>query len=470
MGKQETVAASLGGNTKLLIQWLIAIGVPVLIYFGIPQTAAVSLEMRKFFTITIWAILTWAMNLMPGYVAGLLLTMLGILWNVAPSSVILGPWTGSVVWMSLGGLTLSAIFESSGLMERIAYFFIVKSGCTYKGICIGIVLSGIIVALMVPNMTGRVALYCVLCYGIYNALKIQKNSNTGAGIMFAGFTAAIAPAWLFLSASESLQLVNSYLQEQGSSVTWMEYFISNFPVMLIWTIVLIAMTLFMFKQDIEIDGKEYFVQKQKELGPLKPKEIKFMGVLVVLLIAIMFSGIDAGWLFTLATIVCFLPGINVAEEKDLKKVNFTMVFFVAATMSIGNMSNAVGVADLVGSLLKPFLENVGNFGLLIFAWLAGVITDKLMTPLAGQAAFVPLFIGIAQNLGLSLKGVSFSFLWGVEQLCFPYEWALFLILFSYDVFDMKKAIKWCTARTILSLIFLMALIYPYWSITGFLSV
>lgn len=195
-----------------------------------------------------------------------------------------------------------------------------------------------------------------------------------------------------------------------------------------------------------------------------------MGVLVVLLIAIMFSGIDAGWLFTLATIVCFLPGINVAEEKDLKKVNFTMVFFVAATMSIGNMSNAVGVADLVGSLLKPFLENVGNFGLLIFAWLAGVIADKLMTPLAGQAAFVPLFIGIAQNLGLSLKGVSFSFLWGVEQLCFPYEWALFLILFSYDVFDMKKAIKWCTARTILSLIFLMALIYPYWSITGFLSV
>ena len=87
MGKQETAAASLGGNTKLLIQWLIAIGVPVLIYFGIPQTAAVSLEMRKFFTITIWAILTWAMNLMPGYVAGLLLTMLGILWNVAPSSV-----------------------------------------------------------------------------------------------------------------------------------------------------------------------------------------------------------------------------------------------------------------------------------------------------------------------------------------------------------------------------------------------
>ena len=46
--------------------------------------------------------------------------------------------------------------------------------------------------------------------------------------------------------------------------------------------------------------------------------------------------------------------------------------------------------------------------------------------------------------------------------------ALFLILFSYDVFDMKKAMKFCTVRTILSIIFLMVLIYPYWMMTGFL--
>lgn len=47
--------------------------------------------------------------------------------------------------------------------------------------------------------------------------------------MFAGFVAAIAPAWLYLSASENLQLVNSYLKETGHAVSWMDYFISNFP-------------------------------------------------------------------------------------------------------------------------------------------------------------------------------------------------------------------------------------------------
>lgn len=452
-----------------IIKWAIAVGVPVILYTAIPRSEAITPEMRKFFACTSWAILTWAFNLLPVYVSGLLLTIGAILWGVAPAGVILSPWTGSVVWLSLGGLTLSIIFENSGLMQRIAYFCIVKSGGSYKGIINGIVLSGIIIALLVPNMTGRVALYCALCYGIYTALKIPKNSSTGAGIMFAGFVAAIAPAWIYLSASENLQLVNSYLKDLGKSVSWMEYFISNFPVMVIWTIVLLVMIRVLFKQDAEIDGKEYFEEKYRSLGKMTSKEIKFLIILLGLVIAMVFSGIDAGWLFTIAVIVCFLPGIEVAKEEDIKKVNFPMVFFVAATMSIGSMSNSVGVAALVSDLVMPLLQNVGNLGMLLFAWVTGVAVDLMMTPLAGMAAFSPLFIEIAGKLGLSIVGTTFSFVWGVEQLFFPYEWALFLILFSYDVFDMKKAIKFCTTRTILSLIFLAAVLYPYWSLTGFLK-
>ena len=433
-------------DLKFFIKWGIAIGVPCILYFAIPQTEAVSLEMRKFFVCTAWAILTWAMNLLPVYISGLLLTVGAILWGVAPANVVLSPWTGSVVWLSLGGLTLSVIFEKSGLMQRIAYFFIVKSGGSYKGIITGITLSGIVVGLLVPNMTGRVALYCALCFGIYNALKIPKNSNTGAGIMFAGFVAAIAPSWLYLSASENLQLVNSYLKETGNSVSWMQYFISNFPVMLLWLIVLLIMVRILFKQDASIDGKEYFKEKQESLGKMSKKEIKFLVILILLVIAMVFSGIDAGWLFILAVIACFLPGVDVADIEDMKQVNFPMVFFVAATMAIGSMSNAVGVAGLVSELMMPILQ----------------------TPLAGMAAFSPPFIDIAAKLGLSVVGTTFSFVWGVEQLFFPYEWALFLILFSYDVFDMKKAMKFCTVRTILSIIFLAFLIYPYWMMTGFL--
>lgn len=465
---ENQVAAKKVSNGPLIAKWAIALIVPLILYFVIPHTEAVTPEMRKFFVCTAWAILTWAFNLLPVYISGLLLTMWAILWGVAPAATVLAPWTGSVVWMSLGGLTLAAIFEKSGLMQRIAYFFIVKAGGSYKGILTGIMLSGVIVGLLVPNMTGRVALYAVLCFGICKALNIPKNSNAGAGIMFAGFVAAIASAWLYLSASENLTLVNSFLKENGTPVTWTQYFISNFPVMLLWLLALLVMVRLLFKQDVEIRGKEYFQEQYQNLGKMQPKEIKFLVVLVAVVLAIIFSGIDVGWLFTVAVIVCFLPGVGIATMDDIKSVNFPMVFFVAATISIGNMSNAVGVPALFSELMMPLLQNVGNFGLIIFAWVAGVIADLLMTPLAGMSSFSPLFIAMAAKLGLSTVGVTFAFVWGVEQLFFPYEWVLFLILFSYEMFDMKKAIKFCTARTILSLIFLVAIIFPYWTLTGFL--
>ena len=64
MNEQNKAAAKLNPSAVQAIKWLIAIGIPVILYFVIPQTEAVTLEMRKFFVVTAWAILTWAMNLL----------------------------------------------------------------------------------------------------------------------------------------------------------------------------------------------------------------------------------------------------------------------------------------------------------------------------------------------------------------------------------------------------------------------
>ncbi len=60
-------------------------------------------------------------------------------------------------------------------------------------------------------------------------------------------------------------------------------------------------------------------------------------------------------------IACFLPGVDVADIEDMKQVNFPMVFFVAATMAIRSMSNAVGVAGLVSELMMPILQECRKF-------------------------------------------------------------------------------------------------------------
>ena len=46
---------------------------------------------------------------------------------------------------------------------------------------------------------------------------------------------------------------------------------------------------------------------------------------------------------------------------------------------------------------------------------------------------------------------------------------MFLILFSYNMFDMKKAIIWSAARMGVAVIAMAAIILPYWMLVGFIS-
>ena len=83
---------------------------------------------------------------------------------------------------------------------------------------------------------------------------------------------------------------------------------------------------------------------------------------------------------------------------------------------------------------------------------------------------VPSIIEIAGKLGLSAVGASYGFVWGVQQLFFPYEWVLFLILFSYGMFDNKTTLKWGSIRFVLATVFLCIIIIPFWMLTGFLKI
>lgn len=452
------------------IAWAVSILVPVVVYLVLPADGVLSEEARRYIALTLWALLAWALNTMPIYVAGVALTLLYILTSTAAPEVVFEPWTGMVVWLTLGGLTLSVIFEKTGLLSRIAYWFIAQAGGSYRGIVIGLVLSGIPVGLLVPNMTGRVALYAALTFGIIQAVDVKPNSKVAAGIMFGGFTAATASAWFYLSASENLQLINSYLQDHGQAVSWTEFFLSNFLPALLFMAALTAVTLLLFPGELDsVNGKQYFRSKFREMGRLGVREIKFLVVLVLLVVAMVFSGIAPGWLFMAAVVVCFLPGIEVSTAEDLKNVNYMMVVFVAATMSIGSVAADVGLPEVVTEALLPMMSGTNNYTFVLLIFVFAVIANLLMTPLAGMATFVPSLIVLADSLGISTNAAAFGFVWGVEQLILPYEWALFLILFSFGMFDMKKAILWSAARMALAFIFLAAVLMPFWMLTGFVS-
>ncbi len=458
---------SLSAKPVLAIKWVVSIGCPVLLFLLMPTTQQITVQMKAFMAVTLWAILAWALDVIQVYITGILLNLFYILFGIATPDVVFSPWLGSTIWLILGGLIIAVVFDESGLMKRMAYFCIQKTGGSYRGIIIGLMASGILAALLVPNITGRVTIYCAIAYGICRAMNLKPGSKSGMGIMFAGFNAAIGPRWMWMSGDDNIMIVAQHLKNAGIEVTWMQHLIGNFIPAALWVVASTIFLFLLFPQDVTFESKDHLEKELQKLGKMKQKEKKMLIIIAAVLVAMVFSKIDAGWLFMLGAAACFLPGINISPIEDLQKTNFPIIIFTAACMAIGSVSDAVGFSSYIGEVTLPLLGGANNFVMILVAFGFGVVFNLFMTPMAATAALVPTIISIAQDLGLSAVKATYGFVWGVQQLFFPYEWVLFLILFSYGMFDNKQTIKWGFLRFLLATVFLCAIYIPFWTLVGF---
>ena len=152
----------MNSKTKNLIKWAITLLIPLILYFAVPITETITPQIRSFIVVTMLGILAWMFELLPAFVTGLVMTILYILTKAADGNTAFASWTNQIVWLCLSGLLVGTAFEKTGLMRRISFSIIKLTGCSYKGVIIGLFLSGIPMCVLLPNLSARVTLYAFL--------------------------------------------------------------------------------------------------------------------------------------------------------------------------------------------------------------------------------------------------------------------------------------------------------------------
>ena len=453
-------------NTGLIVQWLVSICLPVAVYFLIPRGEVLTEQICVFLAVTLWGVLAWMFELLPPFVVGLLITLGYILTKVTTAEIAFSSWNNQMVWLTFSGLLVGTAFERTGLLKRIDYFCIRRTGYSYRGIVIGLILSGVIITLILPNLSARVTLYAFLGIGICEAMKLEKGSKAGAGIMLASFLAAVGSRYLLPSGNDETVMAHQLMENPPSIQT---HAIANAPITLVWVVVIIAMILVLFQPKDKIDCRSFIDEEWNKLGKLAGQEIKFLVMLVVALILAFTNTIALGWCFLLLACCCFLPGIDILKGPDMMKTNFGMVIFVACAMTIGNVATSLNLGAIVSNACIELLGSVSPSQYVLFPriWLFGVLVNFLMTPLAAVSSFTVPVVGVATATGLSVNAAVYSFTLGVEQVLFPYEWAATLFVFSFGYITSKQFLKFGAVRMALNLIFLLALAIPYWNLVGF---
>ena len=457
-------------NKKTIIKWGINILIPVLILL-VPTTELFTSDMRTFFAITAAAIILIATENIPTGATALILPIAYIIFLGIDAEVAFKPWSMEIPWLVIAGFLITAVLEKTGLMKRLAYNAILLTGGSFKGIIIGILLTGTVLAFLIADVTAKAVLIGALALSICKALDLKLGDRAASAIGATAWMAVSGTSYLVYTGSTGNLVPFGLAANMGVQVpSYVQYMVHMFVPQLIYIIICTIIIMVIFKPEKAIESKDYFKQEKEKLGKVKADEWKVIVIAAALIIAILTSslhGISVGWLFVIAAFVMFLPGIKLADTKDFAQVKFPVVLFITACLCIGIVSNVLGVGQFVADIFKPLLEG-SPVKMLAGVWGLSWVSNFALTPLAAYSAFTAPLVETANALGINPVPVIYTMIQGLENVVFPYEYAGVLVLYGFGMMSYGKCCKFMAIKSLVGILALIAIFVPWWHLVGVL--
>lgn len=454
-------------DKKKLIGWVISILIPVIIAF-VPISGSFTRELKIFFVITFFVILSIAFELFPVLISAILLPSLYMMSGIVPAATAFGSWTNTTVWMVLGGLIFSTVLDECGLLKRIAYCVIRKCGGTYGGVVFGCFVIGILLNLVTFCYGWVIA--GALIFGVCKAMGL-KPSRESSLVCFAG-TIGCTGSTVFLYYPSYYSMIETSLQEfiPDYSMGMFTTFMYN-GLFIVWCLLTIFILMKAYKTK-EISAKldrKVFDEKYEQLGKMSVKEKKAV-VMIVILFAYLFStnftGLPAAYGFMTVPYLMFIPGIEIGDSSIMGKLNFPMIFLVAACLGIGVVGAEVGFGDFLTNIAVPVLSGKSVLVVCVAFMIFGMIANFFMTPLAMLGGLSIPFAQIAVSLGINPVVACMILVYACEMLFLPYESNGNLIMYEYGMMPMKDFIKQEGLKTGIMFVGFIAVMYPLWNLLG----
>lgn len=459
-------------NTNLskseMLKWFFNIAIPVII-LCVPCGDVFTVQMKLFFASTIFAILCFAFETINQTVISLLLPLFWVFFGVADAATAFSPWTQYIPWVSLSGLLLAAALERTGLLQRIAYWALIRTGGSYAGIIWGIAIVSMLATIVIGGNT--VFPLCALTYGICVALETGK-SKTTAGIMMTAAICCLSIVGTTLIGPMIPMGVGMAITGPLQLLGFFESLMVNAPIYLYVFIVVFIISK-ICKPENGLQGKEYFQSKLDEMGAVSKQEIKAAVILIIYLVYIITKDIhqlSLEWGLAIIPIFMTFPGINCATKEDVKNLNFGLIFFIAACMAIGSVAGSLGVGQIMVNFFLPLLDGAGFYTFFLIEFLVFFLCNFVMTPLAMAAGFSVPFASLAVEMGINPMAVYYFMVHSYDQVILPYEYALYLIFFAFGMIHMKDFIKIMGIKTVVAFVVLFAVLLPWWQFLGFIYV
>ena len=449
-----------------LIKWAISACFAIAVLL-LPEQGLLTHQFKTFLAITVLCLALAAFELVPEFFIAIVMPSLWIYFGVAETSVVMSSWVGTTMLMLCGAFFLGAALDDCGLLRRIAYTIMCKVKGSYFKLLASVMVVGVIL-----NILSSGQAYCIiaplaagLCLSL-NEMKTKVGAGIAAAAMIGGCTAHAytyqASAWGVIMKAGANYIGPTEITPLSIMIhCWPMFFVSLFIVWIIskW-----------YKPDKELGEVVYFQEQLALMGKVTRKEkanILIMALVLVYIFTVGVHKMDVNLGFALLPWLLFLPGIDGADTNTFKKMNVTMLFFIASCMSIGAVASSMGMADALREFCTAILQgNNSPTAIMGIIFAIVFVLNFLMTPLAIFSLTIEPMSALALSAGLSPIPFAYAVNACSEAIILPYEYVPYLVIYAFGMISSIDFIKINIMRSIVFFAGFLLVLVPYWKLIG----
>lgn len=454
-------------NHAVLIKWIITFALAAAVTL-IPTSGYFTEQMRLFFSFTVFFISILAFELLPVVAAAMLLSTLYIVSGLVPESVALKPWTNTVIFMSLGAFILANVMEEVGLLKRISMWCIYKTGGTYTGALYGFLIAGIVLSIL--TFTRGYIIIATLAFGLCKVFGYEKPCKESAIIMIVAAVGAFGSA-TFIYTPVTLGLLEQGMKlvpgQEATVLPWYTCIIYNWPQIFadfffVWLLTKIFKTKSIVTRG---NGREYFREELKKLGPLTSEEKHICIVVSVLFLYVLLQpvhGYSLNYAFMVLPYLLFTPALRAGTTKSISRVNINVLAFMAACMSIGVVGMQLGFTPFIKESVPPLLSSLHPGMVLTIVLIVCALANFILSASAMFAALSAPLTQIAISLNLQPVVVMMAIVLGADMYFLPHEVTTLVVIFSFGMMTMRDFIMLASIKSAVTFVSFLVLQLPYW--------
>jgi len=447
---------------KLLFPFVVA---ALFFLFDLPM------NQKLFFAITVWGVLSVALDSMPAIAVTILMPMLYVILQVAPANVAYSSWGNMTISMVLACLVVVTALNESGLLMRISAKILKLCSGNYVRVCWGMFFAALILG--IATFASSSIIIAALTAGMVSTLGLSKTKE-GMLIFMGALWAGVSAQVFFyypLSASIISSATNAAIGT-NYNLTWLQQFSGLWPLLFVSILVqFITMKVYgASKSNVNLDVA-YFEKMVDQMGPISKKERNTAILFVLLMVYVLLTpitGLDATYGFILFVTLCFVPVMGVADINTIKHVDWTMMFFVATFLAIGSVAAYCGVDKIFSSVLVDIATTKGVTVALIALFVFGTLANLILTPIAILTTFGGVAAQLAVTMGFDPMVSILVLIMTEWMIILPYESMPTAVTFGFDAVTIKQFFSYSMIRIIVMFIALLVILIPMWKLYGWL--